>query len=358
MNKKLVYALSLLLTGMLFTGCKNGDADFPDYEGGTTAYFAYQYPVRTIIFADEDYDTTLDQNHQCMIKSTFGGSYGTSNGTVTVAVDNSLVNNLTFEDGTPVKAMPENYYTLESTTWGYKGTMNGGTIVNLTDAFFNDPDASTTTYVIPLVMTGQTGFGKIATGELKEGGTPIRTDESQWEVLPMDYVLYCVKYQNKYAGYWLTRGTTDIDNIEKAGNVQLKCKTMNSCIYTITQTFSDWEQYVRDENGEIKKDDNNNPLTEKVTKTLSIDMLVTFDANEQCTITSASAGVTVNGSGSWEDNGAKKSWNNKDRDLMELSYNFATADELGNAHTGSVHEKMVYYRTGITTTEFKPTYNK
>lgn len=41
----------------------------------------------------------------------------------------------------------------------------------LTDAFFNDPEAVKTTYVIPLVMTGQKGFGKIYTGTLKEGLT-------------------------------------------------------------------------------------------------------------------------------------------------------------------------------------------
>jgi len=47
MNKKISYMLSMLLAGVLFTSCKNGDAEFPDYEGGTTVYFAYQYPVRT-----------------------------------------------------------------------------------------------------------------------------------------------------------------------------------------------------------------------------------------------------------------------------------------------------------------------
>ena len=53
--------------------CKNGDQTFPDYEGGTTVYFPYQYPVRTIVLGDDEYDTSMDQAHQCQIMATFGG---------------------------------------------------------------------------------------------------------------------------------------------------------------------------------------------------------------------------------------------------------------------------------------------
>ena len=74
--------------------CKNGDKTFPDYDGGTAVYFPYQYPVRTIVLGDDEYDTSMDQVHQCQIMATFGGSYNGSNGSVTVAVDESLCNNL------------------------------------------------------------------------------------------------------------------------------------------------------------------------------------------------------------------------------------------------------------------------
>lgn len=67
MNKKITYMLSMLLTSALFTSCKNGNADFPDYEAGTTVYFAYQHPVRTIVLGDDEYDTTLDKAHKCKI---------------------------------------------------------------------------------------------------------------------------------------------------------------------------------------------------------------------------------------------------------------------------------------------------
>jgi len=214
--------------------------------------------------------------------------------------------------------MPSEYYTLSTTDLKFNGKMNGVTEVQLTDAFFNDPDAVKNTYVIPLVMASQTGFGRILTGELKEGGVAIRTDESQWETVPMDYVLYCVKFQNKYSGYWLTNGNSSIDNIEKAGNVLIETKSLNQSVYHATV---DGEQ---------------------------VDLLLTFDNDDNCSITCLTPGKTASGSGSFTDGGAKKSWGNKDRDLMELNY---TVDGT------TVTESLVWMRSGVKSEEFTPTYN-
>ena len=85
-NKFLIAGLVSCGIAAGLTSCKNGSADFPDYEGGTTVYFAYQSPVRTIVLGDDEYDTTLDKQHKCLIKATFGGSYNGSNGSVQVAV--------------------------------------------------------------------------------------------------------------------------------------------------------------------------------------------------------------------------------------------------------------------------------
>lgn len=350
MNKKISYMLSLLLAGTLFTSCKNGDAVFDDYEGGTSVYFAYQYPVRTIVLGDDDYDLTLDHAHKCKILATFGGSYGGSNGSITVAVDPTLVNNLTFEDGTPVKAMPEDYYQLQTTNFAFNGGMNGGTEVQLTDAFFNNPDAVKNTYVIPLVIASQTGFGKVLTGTVKEGGQPVRTDESQWDVQPKDYVLYCVKFQNKYSGYWLTNGNTSIDNIEKAKAVEVKSKSLSQCTYKVSYQRK-YQARTYDADGkEVPKWED---------RVLEATLLLTFDGSENCTITSTTPGYTANGSGSWADDAAKNSWNQKDRDLMELNYTIDFGfDDYGNHIEGATtHEKMVWQRSGVTLEEFKPTYN-
>jgi len=310
--------------------CESGDQSFPDYEGGTTVYFAYQYPVRTLVFGDnEEYDQTLDNAHKCKIMATFGGSYNGSNGSVTVAVDETLCDHLFYEDGvTPVKAMPSSYYQLSTTTLNFNGTMNGATEVQFTDAFFNDPDAVKNTYVIPLVMTGQTGFGKILTGSLIEGQTGSRTDASVWDVKPMDYVLYCVKFQNKYSGWWRTHGTTSTDDIESASEVQIRSLSMNTCAYTVTYQEGD--------------------------QIYEADLKLSFDGSNNCTITSMTDGVTASGSGSWGDNTEKKAWGNKDRDGMELNY---TVD-FGDNHKLAVHEKMIWERSGVTIEEFSPVYVK
>ena len=312
---KMVAALLALMAS--FTACENGDQAFDDYEGGTTAYFAYQSPVRTIVLGDDEYDTTLDKAHKLKILATFGGSYNGRNATVNVAVDNSLCDNLTFADGTPVKAMPKEYYQLSTTAFNFNGGMQGGTEVQLTDAFFKDPDAVKNTYVIPLVMQNQTGFDRIATGTLKEGKTGSRTNASIWETAPRDYVMYCVKYQNKYSGWWLTNHNTSTENIEKASQVQITTRTLNSSVYTVE--------------------------FQEGSKILKADLLLTFDDKENCTITSLTEGVKATGSGSWADNGIH-SWNNKDRDLMELNAEITFAGGVKK----SLNEKLVWWRSGVT----------
>lgn len=321
---KMVAALLALMAS--FTACENGDQTFDDYEGGTTAYFAYQSPVRTIVLGDDEYDTTLDKAHKLKILATFGGSYNGRNATVNVAVDNSLCDNLTFADGTPVKAMPKEYYQLSTTAFNFNGGMQGGTEVQLTDDFFKDPDAVKNTYVIPLVMQNQTGFDRIATGTLKEGKTGSRTNASIWETAPRDYVMYCVKYQNKYSGWWLTNHNTSTDNIEKASKVQITTRTLNSSVYTVE--------------------------FQEGSKILKADLLLTFDDKENCTITSLTDGVTATGSGSWADNGIH-SWNNKDRDLMELNAEITFAGGVKK----NLNEKLVWWRSGVSKEEFSYTYN-
>lgn len=325
--KRYIKMVAALLTLMAsFTACENGDQTFDDYEGGTTAYFAYQSPVRTIVLGDDEYDTTLDKAHKLKILATFGGSYNGRNATVNVAVDNSLCDNLTFADGTPVQAMPKEYYQLSTTAFNFNGGMQGGTEVQLTDAFFNDPDAVKNTYVIPLVMQNQTGFDRIATGTLKEGKTGSRTNASIWETAPRDYVMYCVKYQNKYSGWWLTNHNTSTDNIEKASQVQITTRTLNSSVYTVE--------------------------FQEGSKILKADLLLTFDDKERCTITSLTEGVKATGSGSWADNGIH-SWNNKDRDLMELNAEITFAGGVKK----NLNEKLVWWRSGVDKEEFSYTYN-
>ena len=215
MNKLLTaIALGSVLTA--FSACENADNSFPDYEGGTSVYFAYQYPVRTIVLGnDEVVNNSLDREHKCEIYSTMGGSYGGRNITIDIAVDNSLCDNLFFENDSPVLPMPSNYYKLAGNKIDYKGQHWGCVEVQLTDAFFADEKALENNYVIPIVMKSQTGADRILTGKpLVEGESPVRTNSIYWDVLPIDYVLFCVKYFIPWHASYLRRVT---DNITDSG---------------------------------------------------------------------------------------------------------------------------------------------
>lgn len=348
-NKFFSY-MSAAILALGFASCENGDIDFPDYEE-QTVYFPYQYPVRTLVMGDDEYDTSLDKEHKCLIKATFGGSYNGSKGSVQVAVDNSLVNGLTFADGTPVKAMPESYYSLSTTNLKFNGTFNGATEVTFTDAFFNDAEAANGVYVIPLVMTNQTGFSGIITGvPNEEGTTPSRFDESAWKVKPMDYVLYCVKYLNKYSGFWLAEGkdviTDEIgvktqdrkaSSVEKRNVIEIKTKSLTQSVLTVSYPFE-----YRGEGDKV------------MTKTLTADLLLTFDESGNCTITSTTEGVTATGNGKWEDDGAKKAWNEKDRDMIDVSYKI----DFGGGFTAETTDNLIWQRSGVKVEEFSPIYNK
>ena len=205
----------------LLASCHNQEQIFPDYDGGITAYFAYQYPVRTIVLGEsETFDTSLDNQHKCIIYGTMGGAYEGKDIVIDVEVDNTLTDNLFFDAAgtTPVKAMPAEYYTLSGNQLKYDGKHMGGVEVQLSDAFFADPDAIKNTYVIPMKMTGIVkGADQILTGTPAiEGDVAWPTDASQWKVLPKDYTLYAVKYINQWDGSWLRRG---VDTITENGEV-------------------------------------------------------------------------------------------------------------------------------------------
>ena len=208
MNKKVLYSFSLLLFTLLLTGCKNGNSEFPDYENGVSVYFANQYPVRTLVMGEDEYDTSLDNQHKCQIQATMGGSYNGRDITLQLEVAPSLCENLYFtEDETPVTPMPTEYYELSSTSMRYEGFV-GKIEVTLKDAFFNDPLALEGKYVIPVSIKSQVGAEGILVGTpVEEGTNPQHTWAEKWITQPKDFTLYAVKYICKYdANYGERRG--------------------------------------------------------------------------------------------------------------------------------------------------------
>ena len=116
-----VIANSLHYVGKIssFTTDQTSEKEFPDYEGNTTAYFAYQNPVRTLVLGNDIYDNSLDNAHRCRIWATMGGAYSGRDAVVDYVVDESLCDHLWFVDegGNPsytVTPMPTAYYLMKT----------------------------------------------------------------------------------------------------------------------------------------------------------------------------------------------------------------------------------------------------
>ena len=334
--KKFIYGAVLGALSLTYTSCYNSDRDFPDYEDGTTAYFAYQYPVRTLILGNDIYDNTLDNAHKCQIWSTMGGAYGGRDAVVDIAVDESLCDNLYFTDAggnaaAPVLPMPTAYYKLASNTINYNGDPRGYVEVQFTDAFFNDEKAISNTYVIPLVMKSVKGIDHILTGTPREGLTPSRTNTEEWDVLAKDYVLYCVKYMNPWQGKYIRRG---VDNVTEKG------KTTTIVRKDMSLVNSDLEHYK--ENPVNQNDEICGITTKNMTQanykvsfktsgaSIACNLILTFNCN-QCTISTDDEDVTATGSGEFIAKGTEKAeykdyqWGSNNgepvqRDILRLAY--------------------------------------
>lgn len=286
-----------MMLGALVTSCENADWDFPDY-GKTSVYFAKQTPIRTITLGTDTYDTTLDNEHKCKIMATMGGVYNNeTNRIINFEVDESLCNGLTYDNGSDIIPMPSSYYKLASNQIIIPvGKVLGGVEVEFTDAFFNDPKSISTTYVIPLRMTS-----------VENADTILQSK---------NYILYAVKYINKWDGNWLSRGTDVIDDNGSVTTVTRQAKYIeNDEVRTLTTTAYKQVVYPVSTVVNVYKEDGT-----LGTKTLTCNLILTFDDNDKCTITSGTEGYSVTGTGTWTKEGAKKAWGDKDRDELKLNY--------------------------------------
>lgn len=335
--------LSILFAGIfssLMISCENNDFEFPDNDY-STVYFAYQYPVRTIVLGEDIYDNTLDNQHKCAIYATMGGVYSNSK-TIDIdfTVDNSLCNNLFYDNGfaNPVVAMPSDYYTLAGDKITLNQSLQGSVEVQLTDAFFADPNALNNTYVIPLRMTNVLGADSILSG-IPKIDNPVKSNAGDWEILPKDYVLYCVKFINPWHANYLRRGTDVIAQGES----------------TVTNVRH--QQYVEKDEVCIMKTASLNsveyPVVVKNTanENVTCNLLLTFDDSNKCTVTTSTNGFTATGSGSFVKKGDKNSWGNKDRDVIYLDYTISMTDK-----SYTTKDTLVVRDRGVKMEVFSPSY--
>ena len=310
---KAVFAIHCaIFTCMIFSSCENGDVEFPDFDY-QTVYFARQTPVRTITLGDDVYPTDLDNEHKCQIYATMGGvNTNKRDRSIQIVVDETLCSGLRFEDGSDVKVMPTSHYSLSGSTITIpSGEVMGCVDVQLTDAFFADTLSTQVNYVIPVRMISATD--SILAGK--------------------DYVLYAVKYKNKYHGCWLSTGkdlisTNGIQDstivrqpeyVEYADLVYLTTEGLQQSRYEVSANVT-----VTDTKGKSSVE----------TKTCSL--ILTFDTNDSVTITTDTEGCHASGTGQWSRQAAKKAWGDQDRDQLTLDYEVSfTYESAGEKVTTS-----------------------
>lgn len=328
-----------MLSGALFS-CHNSDWEFPDNEY-QTVYFATQYPVRTITLGEDIVDTSLDNAWKCQIMATTGGVYkANSDVTIDITVDNAMCTGFAFGGvGNDIMAMPANYYTLASDQIVIpKGQLVGGVEVQLTEAFFNDPQAITNTFVIPLRMTHVANADSILSGRPLSDGAR-RAVAGDWSVAPKDYIFYAVKYINPWHGFYLRRGVDNITGNVNATVIRHKQFVEEDEVKLITtRSLSEIKFPV------VLKDANGNNVT--------CELILDFDEQGGCVISSGTGGVTATGSGKFVAKGEKKSWGNKDRDAIYLKYNIDVA-----GMQVSTTDTLVLRNRGVAMEVFNPILN-
>ena len=334
--KKYIFGIVLGTVSLTFTSCYNADREFPDYEEGTIAYFAYQYPVRTLVLGNDIYDNSLDNSHKCRIWSTMGGAYSGRDAYVDIVVDESLCDNLYFTDdggnaAAPVLPLPSSHYRLTSNVIPYNGDSRGYVEVEFTDAFFNDEKAVSNTYVIPLLMTNVKGIDRILTGKPREGLSPSRTNTEDWETLAKDYVLYCVKYMNPWQGKYIRRG---VDNVTEKG---VTTKIVRKDMSLVNSDLEHYTENPVNQNDEICGITTKNmsqaifPVSFKTSgASISCNLILTF-SGDKCTISTDDENVTATGSGEFIAKGTERAeykdyqWGSNNgepvqRDILRLAY--------------------------------------
>jgi len=229
------FFLLCLSAGVAMTACQSRLPEFEDFEY-TTTYFAFQYPMRTIVLGESEYyDLTNDHNHRFQVQAAMGGVRDNKEDIiVNFEVEPNLLEKLSGEstrtqEKFALRMLPSTHYEPLGTDRMVieKGNFSGGVLVQLTDAFFEDPLSYQNCYALPIRITKAT-TDSVLVGSVYTpltSGLPAWTEKwggadprqsTQWSVKPKNFTIYAVKYVNPYHGTYLRRGMEQVEG-EEAG---------------------------------------------------------------------------------------------------------------------------------------------
>ena len=337
---------------LLLASCKNGNIEFDDFDY-SGVYFAYQYPIRTLVLGEDYVDNSLDNEHQFEVYATMGGVYQNDKTiNIDIEVDNSLCENLYIDTdkALPIKALPEKYYSLSSDKIVLDKKFAGAVKVSLNDNFFEDGNAINTYYALPIKMVNASNVDKILTGEPNQGVTsPVRTNPADWKVLPKDYVLYLIKYINPYDANYLRRGVDEIKFNGRTQEVVRHAKYVEKDeVCTISTISLDETLFPVEFTYKVGNTDNK----------LGCDLTLTFNDDQECVISTSSPDFTATGTGAYVKDGELNSWGSKTRSALYLDYNITykagTLDEIVCA----TKDTLVLRDRGVVVEALLPNYIK
>ncbi len=341
MKKHINKLLFFTSVALMATSCENGNVEFSDfdYQG---VFFGYQYPVRTIVLGEDIFDNSLDNKHQFEIYATMGGAYDNNKKvSIDIEVDNSLCENLYFEDATsPVTPLPSSYYEMHNDQIILNKKLFGSVGISLSDEFFNDPLAIDKHYVLPLRMVNVHNADTILSGIPKFDGAP-SCNSAAWDISPKDYVLYALRFINPYEGNFLRRGKDQVTLLGEQSELVRH------------RPYVEDDQVIFMETASLKDNTYNVAffVDDSEVKT-PCSIKLTFSDDNSCIVSTDTEGFSCSGTGKFVSKGEKLSWGNKDRSAIYLDYTLS----YGNDFQVKTQDTLVVRDRGVSVEEFIPVY--
>ncbi|MFD2727603.1 DUF5627 domain-containing protein [Hyunsoonleella rubra] len=337
MKIKLVIIFAIAFSLM---ACENQENEFPDF-GSTSVYFPFQTPVRTLIQGKYDLGfNDNDNNGRFEIGVIMSGVYNNNaNRRVHFELAPELIDATALGlDTVNVKVLPASYYTIEqeSPVTIPSGSTKGRIPVQLSDAFFDDPESfaefGEVHYVIPLRITDYEELDSLLAGVPAEGVTnPIKIKADDWETQPKDYTLFGIKFMNKYHGIYLRRGEDAVEGFVSLETVFANGAPTESESRAIdSSTVYRSEFVVKDELLPVSTAGRSATTTTinvrradpDLATNNTLSLLLTFNDNEEITVTNAdpNSTVTVTGSGRFVEDADE--WGGETRDVIYLDFQY------------------------------------
>jgi hypothetical protein len=310
--------------------------EFDDFDY-TTTYFSFQYPVRTLVLGDYNFDNTNDNNHRFVISAAMGGAYNNnSERVVNFTIDPTLVDKL-YAGSTKLQVLPQKYYTLSDNEKIIipRGSFTGGVTVQLTDDFFNDTLAVATNYVIP-VRIATSSTDSVLRGLQAPGiANPDPRIAGNWIKVPKDFTLFAVKFVNEFHGKYLLRGRDVIVNGSVSDTVKYR------------KQYIEQDEVVTLITSGKKQINYSNSVRSKTTSPGKFNVVFTFDESNNCTIRHSS-GFVVNGTGKFVKDAEE--WGGKKRHALYLNYQITDGTNIHH-----VNDTLVFRDKSVVLQEFVPT---